>query len=877
MRLFAFFLLGALAASARVSIPIAFEPNRGQAGRDAEFVARAAGYTLALRGGAAEFVARGSRVTATPLGARMSRPVAEQQLPGTSSYLVGDRSRWQHDLPNYGRVRYPGIYPGIDLVYYGNQGALEYDYLLAPGADPRQIRVGISGAQSLSIDGAGDLVIGTPSGPLRQRRPVAYQEIAGARRSVSARYVLQANTVRIALGAWDHRRPLVIDPALTWAGYSGSVTNTVYDDAQSVAVDSSGNVYIAGITVDPTYGDDDAFVVKLDANGALVKRVTLGGEGQDDAYSIAVDSTGAVYVVGTTTSVQWQISATYSGAGADAFYAKIDPTFASYVYAGYYGGDGSDTAYSCAIDSSNNLYFGGVTNSANFKVTRTGAQTASGGGYDGFIVKLDSTGAQAYASYVGGSADDYLYSLTLDTAGNLYATGQTASPNLPVTSGVLQQSAGGGVDVFVAKYNATGSLAWMTYLGGSGDDEANGIVVDASGSPVVTGGTTSTNFPTASPYQGTSAGGTRDMFVSRLSPDGSKLIWSTYLGGSGDDLANAIAIDSGGNVYVGGTSNSTNFPSNGGWQASNRGGADGTVTELAADGSLVFSSYFGGTSADYLNGLAVNCTAGLVVAGSTQSTNFPSTLGTAPALAYSQGAAIGFVAKVAAGTSASTISAGGIVNAATSSAAPVAPGSLVSIYGTGLAGTTASAPSTPLPTSLNGVSVTVNGAAVPLVYVSPGQINFQLPFDAATGTASATVNSGCGPSSPVTFPVTSAAPYLLLSNGDAIVQNQDGTFNSASNAAPKGTIVTVYVIGIGPLDKDVATGASTPADLFAARLPYKALIGGFDTSVKFLGMTPGFVGLAQANLEIPNLSPGKYPVVITVNGIDSNSATMYVR
>ena len=877
MRLFALFLLGACAASARVTVPIAFEPNRGQAGRESEFVARAAGYTLALRGGAAEFVARGSRVTATPLGAKPSHPVPEQQLPGTSTYLVGDRSRWQQNLPTFGRVRYPALYPGIDLLYYGNQGGLEYDFLLAPGADPRLIRLGITGARSLSLDPAGDLVIGTASGSLRQRRPVAYQEIDGVRHSVSARYVLQGTTVRIALGPWNHHRALVIDPALTWAGYTGTATNTVYDDAQSVAVDASGNVYITGITVDPTYGDDDAFIVKLDPNGTSVKRVTLGAEGQDDAYAIAVDSTGAVYVVGTTTSVQWQISATYSGAGGDAFYAKIDPTFSSYVYAGYYGGDGTDVAYSCALDSSNNLYFGGITNSANFKVTRTGAQTVSGGGYDGFVVKLDPSGAQSYASYLGGSGDDYVYSLALDGAGNIYATGQTASPNLPVTSGALQQSAGGGVDAFVAKYNPAGALAWMTYLGGSADDEANGIVVDASGSVVVTGGTASSNFPTSAPYQPAFGGGTRDMFASRLSPDGAKLVWSTYLGGSGDDLGNAIAIDNAGNVYIGGTTNSTNFPSNGGWQTTNRGGADGTVTELAADGSLVFSSYFGGTSADYLNGLAVNCTAGLVVAGTTQSTNFPSTLGAAPALAYTQGASIGFVAKVAAGTAASAIAAGGIVNAATGAASAVAPGSLVSIYGTNLAGSTAGASSTPLPASLNGVTVTVNGATVPLVYVSPGQINFQMPFDAATGTASATVNSGCGPSSPVTFPVASAAPYLLLGNGDAIVQNQDGTFNSASNPAPKGTIVTVYLIGIGPLDKDVTTGAATPAGLFTARLPYKALVGGFDTSVKFLGMTPGFVGLAQANLEIPNLSPGKYPIVITVNGIDSNPAPMYVR
>ncbi|HXA49128.1 MAG TPA: SBBP repeat-containing protein, partial [Candidatus Acidoferrum sp.] len=710
-------------------------------------------------------------------------------------------------------------------------------------------------------------------------RPIAYQEIDGVRHAVTARYVLHGSTVRFQLGAWDRHRPLVIDPTLTWAGFTGSTANTVYDDAQGVAVDATGNIYVTGTTVDPTYGDDDTFIVKLDPNGALIKRVTLGGEANDDGYGIAVDSTGAVYVVGSTDSVQWQITTTYAGLGTDAFYAKIDPTLSSYVYVGYYGGESTDKAYSCGLDASNNFYFGGATASTKFPVTRGAAQATSGGGWDGFVVKLDTNGAQAYATYVGGSGDDFLYSLALDASGNFYATGQTASSNLPVTPGAAQQSLGGGKDAFVAKYAAAGTLAWLTYLGGSGDDEANGIAVDASGSPVVTGGTASTNFPTVTPYQASSAGGARDMFVTRVSPDGTKFAWSTYLGGSADELGNAIALDNSGNVYVGGTTNSTNFPASSGWQGSNRGGADGTVTEFSADGSaLLFSSYIGGTSADYVRSLAVNCTAGLIVVGSTQSSNFPGTLGAVPALNFAQGALIGFVAKVAAGTSTSAIAPGGIVNAATSSSAPVAPGSLVSIYGSDLAGSTGGAGSTPLPTSLNGATVTVNGATVPLVYVSPGQINFQLPFDAATGTASATVNSGCGASAPVSFPVSSAAPYLLLGvGGDALVANQDNSFNSESNAALKGSIVTVYLIGIGPLDKDISTGAATPADLFSARLPYKALIGGFDTSVKFLGMTPGFVGLAQANLEIPNLSPGKYPVIVTVNGVDSNAANIYVQ
>jgi uncharacterized protein (TIGR03437 family) len=240
------------------------------------------------------------------------------------------------------------------------------------------------------------------------------------------------------------------------------------------------------------------------------------------------------------------------------------------------------------------------------------------------------------------------------------------------------------------------------------------------------------------------------------------------------------------------------------------------------------------------------------------------------------------VAQVAAGTGvAAAISPGGIVNAATSASAPVSPGSLVSLYGANLGSGVFPATATPLATTLGGTTVTVNGVAAPLVYVSAGQINFQLPYDVPSGTASATVTAGCGASTPATFQVVRAAPYLLLGgDGSALVQNQDFSFNSAGKAAPKGSIVTAYLIGIGPLDSTVATGAAAPSDRLvraALAATATATIGGFDTSIKFLGLTPGFVGLAQANLEIPNLSPGKYPIVIAIDGVASNAGSMWVQ
>jgi uncharacterized protein (TIGR03437 family) len=236
------------------------------------------------------------------------------------------------------------------------------------------------------------------------------------------------------------------------------------------------------------------------------------------------------------------------------------------------------------------------------------------------------------------------------------------------------------------------------------------------------------------------------------------------------------------------------------------------------------------------------------------------------------------VARIAAGGGTPAVASGGVVNSASSVAGPVAPGSLITIYGSNLAVVTQTAPSMPWGINLGGAAVAINGAAAPIYYASAGQMNVQLPYEARPGTATLTVTAPCGASAPVAFQVAQAAPYIFPAGDGWAITYPDATLNGPNKPAHPGDVVIVYLTGIGPLDNPVATGAAAPTtSLSRAALPGSATIGGWTAPVQFLGLTPGFVGLAQANLVVPGLSPGKYPVVITIGGVDSNSGTLYIQ
>lgn len=880
------------AVTGAIRLPVAFEPNRGQFSPAFDFAANGSGYSLTLRSGRAEFVSNGSRVDIRMEGSRAGvRAEAESPLPGVVNYLRGrDSSRWITGIPTYGRVRYRGVYSGIDVVYYGSDGALENDFVVAPGADPRSIRMRIKGARHLRIDDRGDLVIATATGELRQHRPEIYQEIGGVRRSIAGGYAVRGNSVHFQVAAYDRRQPLVIDPVLTWGSFIGYNST---DTGEAVATDTSGNIYMAGATITP-YGDNDVLLVKLSPDGATAMIKTYFGGSYDDVpHGIAVDSGGNIVIAGQTDSSDFPISGAAipsyyrPGFSWDVFLIKLTPTAQSYLYSDLLGGSGDDIPQGVALDSAGNTYVAGYTNSPDFPLTKGVAQTTFGGGQDAFVTEFNAAGSQiTYSTYLGGSANDYAYGIAVDSSGNTYITGATASTNFPVTSGAYQAQNGGVYDAFIAKLaQGTGTLSYATYFGGNGNDYGYGIAVDAGGI-YFAGETASINFPVQNPAQKTFAGGTGDAFASKLDPAGASLIYSTYLGGTGEDAAYTMTVDAGGNAYIAGATGSTDMLLRDPFQDSNKGTANGLVAALDASGALLFSSYLGGDGkastlaqgADYVNGIAVSCKSGLVVAGNTSSTNFPATAGTLSST-YQGGASDAFLARIGISTAVPSVADGGVVNGASFAAGPVAPGSLIAIYGSDLAMTTQVVSATPLPTALAGATIKINDTSAPVFFASPGQINVQVPYETQPGPATLTVAGACGASPAVSFQVAPAAPYLFPgAAGDALVYNQDNTLNSAANPAKAGSGIAVYMTGIGAVNNPVATGAAASATVLSpAALPNSATIGGTNAQVYFLGLTPQTVSISQANLIVPTLAPGRYPVVVTVNGVASNPLNVYVK
>ena len=634
-------------------LPLAFEQNRGDGEGGTNFRARGAGYTLSLSATAASFLLSRGPNEAPPTVLQMNLVEANSgaaveglnELEGKVNYLIGnDPTKWRTSIATFRRVRYSEVYPGIDVVYYGNQRRLEYDFVVGPGRDPREIALAFTGAGRVEVEaGTGDLLIGVGEKTIRQHKPLVYQQTNGRRREIESRYAIRSDgRVGFEIGDYDRSATLVIDPVLVYSTFLGGSDTDVGND---IAVDSAGNAYVTGLTSSPDFPtanalqgapnpveSRDCFITKINpAGSAIIYSTYLGGNNVDVANSIAVDSAGNAYITGQTASTDFPTANALQAAPAgltDAFVAKLNSTGSALVYSTYLGGSEDDVGKGIALDSSGNPYVTGSTYSTNFP-TANAIQSTYGGemgfGFrgDAFVTKINNAGsALVYSTYLGGNRGDVGYGIAVDSTGAAYVAGDTQSANFP-TVNAFQGTPAGAVSVFVTKLNPAGSaLVYSTYLGGATDAGAenhtqpNGLAVDAAGSAHVVGRTGAGDFPTANALQNTRRG-EQDAFVTKFTPAGSALVYSTYLGGNNSDSASAIAVDAAGNAHITGSTISNDFPIANAFQSAIGGFIDVFVMKLSPVGALIYSTYLGGSGGDDGLGLAVDAAGDTYVTGRT--------------------------------------------------------------------------------------------------------------------------------------------------------------------------------------------------------------------------------------------------------------------
>ncbi|HJS97787.1 MAG TPA: SBBP repeat-containing protein [Terriglobales bacterium] len=652
-------------------LPLSFEPNVGESNPEVKFLSRGQGYSLFLTGNRAVLQVRthSAKSSASPtfhalalelLGANPGATISScDRLPGVSNYLLGSNpAQWHTGVPHFARVHYRDIYPGVDLVYYGRRQQLEYDFVVAPKADPGHIRLRVEGARALSVDENGNLNLDLPGGAIQLRRPQVYQQIGKRKRPVAARYVLESgNRVAFALGSYDHRRALIIDPRLAYFSYLGGSGN---DTAPAIAVDSAFNAYVAGTTSSPDFptlspyqgslkGSTNIFVTKFNSAGtALVFSTYLGGTGTDTAAGIAVDAGFNIYVAGTTSSGDFPVtsgsayqSSPKTPATNHVFVTELNSSGSGLVYSTYLSGSNADLASGVAVGPiAATVFVTGTTQSTDFaNVTRPSNLTGSS---EFFVAELNTgkqgAASRVYTTYVGGSTPFSGPAITngggiaVDHSGNAYITGGTNYTDMPVVNAPRFPNGNNGArlngveNAFVAKLNPNGTLPalFLTYLGGNGTDIGAAISADSGGNAYVTGSTTSTNFPTVTAtggtlYQGALAG-TTDAFVTKVASAGTSLIWSTYIGQSADTGGLGIAVDANQNSFVTGSTSGTVAtvkPT----QVASGGGTDAFVAEFDVTGTAQFVSYLGGAGTDRGTGIALDVNANPYVAGDTTSSS----------------------------------------------------------------------------------------------------------------------------------------------------------------------------------------------------------------------------------------------------------------
>ena len=873
------------------------------------------------------------------------------------NYMLGnDPSKYVTDVRTYQRIRYKNVYPGIHTDYYGKSSQLEQDFVLEPGADPARIRLHFDGASSITANSIGDLEIKTGKHSVLWKKPTLYQDTADCRKPIQGRYRTNADgSIGFEVGVYDTTRKLVIDPVIIYGTYLG-LSNV--DMGARIAVDANGNSYITGFTLDQGYprspgayqpnsggaATGDVILTKVAADGASVVFTThIGGSNRETGAGIVVDTVGNIYITGVTNSTDFPVTAdavrskvTASGLyPSDCFLLKLNASGNALLYSTYLGGSGRDGCSAVAIDATGNAYVTGYTTSSDFPRTDNAYQSLLRGGTvipdflalrnmfpiaggDAFVTKVNPTGtALVYSTYLGGSGNDMSFAIAVDTAGNAYVAGSTTSDNFPITPGAAQSVFGGGGgqgfnglffgDAFITKLNPTGTaLVYSTYYGGRKDEICTALAIDASGNAYIAGSTLSSDLPVTdqaiqSTYKGAGGDGlllAGDAFVAKLNPTGTQWLYSTYLGGSRDDRAVGLAVDSNGNAFVAGNTVSTDFPISADAEQRTYGGQPTTELVLVGDAwvaqinptgrALIYSSYLGGRGGDWALGVAVDNKGAMYVTGGTSSNNFPVTKGAYQTSFYGgpdRSLPLGdaFVVKLGDRiVSGSTVSIAGLASAASYQAGTVAPGEIIILAGTLLGPATL----TTLALDANGnVATTLaatrflfDGEPAAVIYASGGQSSVVVPYQVAGKASTQIVAEYQGVrSAPITVPVVAAKPALFSANssgrGPGAILNDDNRVNSPANPALKNNIVVLYGTGEGQTNPPGVNGLLAKMVYPKPLLPVSVTIGGLPATVLYSGAAPGLVaGVIQINVQVPGaVDSGDMPVVVKIGDAVSQS------
>ena len=859
---------------AYAQLRMGFEENRGQAARDVKFVSHGSGYALSLAPQEIDIaLLRRRAMTASPLhraaalralrearkamkttvirmqleGANPSPAIAaEEPLPGKSNYFIGNnREKWVTDVPSYGRVKYSGIYPGVDVEFYGNQRQLEYDFTVAPGADPKSIALKIEGAQKLTINSQGDLILHAPDGNAKFQKPVVYQMVGAERREVAGTYALASgNRVTFAVAKYDESLPLVIDPLLTYSTFLGGTGD---ESGQGIAVDGNGDAFIAGSTTSTDFPPTTnvapvagcGFVTELNPAGAaqLYSNYLCGTSGMDEAFAVALDPSGKVYVAGTTSSTDFPTttnaliqSPLATNPNGTAFVTKIDPTLAgtaSLLYSSYVGGTNGDLGNAIAADANGNAYIGGLTfsnpgaaGSGGFAVTSGGLQqTPSNTFGTGFLTRIDTTksgsASLVYSTYLGGDGanqanfldfGDAVSGVAVDTSNNAYLAGVTAStgPSFP-TMNAFQGTANasntqGGAfltRIDTTKANAA-SLIYSTYLEGSTLDAAFAIALGPNNVAYLTGTTDSLDFPTTTGAFQTTGAATGVAFITLVDTTmtgAGSVTYSTFFGGTGSDTGFGIQADGNGNAYIAGSTQSLDFPITPFVLPSSLPNPNGSpfVVKLSPKGNgtadRIYASYFGGTG-DGVNpdqgfAIAIDSQGNAYVTGVTSSSDMPTTAGAFQTAL--KGTSDAFVAKLPL-------------------ILPVVVSPASIDFGTQLVGA-ATAPQTVTLTNNNSTALAITSVAVVAITPPAAGTDFAI---AAGGTCAASLPAGMSCTVNVTFTpsVASAESAKLVFTDVDPSSPQFATLTGTGTANAPVAVLTPTSLDFG---SQLVTTTSSPA------------------------------------------------------------------